>query len=329
MKRAMDDSWERLIEELLHGSDRALSRLITRVENRETGWRDALKMLYPHTGNASVFGITGSPGAGKSTLTNEIALRFANQGFSIGIIAVDPSSPFSGGALLGDRLRMRDISTRTGIFIRSMATRGVLGGLCQAAREVTRILDASGKDIVLIETVGVGQDEIEVVRAADTVMLICVPGQGDGIQAIKAGVMEIADLFVVNKADRDGAEEMASEISAMLELSSGPRETLPPVIMTSAYTKQGLDDLMECLSLFRDRGPEGKRPVHDLVREELYSLLEREVSHLIRKGMRLNGSLDGAIEQIMSGNQDPYTVVEELMKRYRLMDFSREEGGES
>ena len=198
--------------------------MITRIENRDSGWKDAMKSIYPDTGATLVFGITGAPGAGKSTLTSKIAQGLVTKGYQVGIIAVDPSSPFSGGALLGDRLRMQDIATIEGIFIRSMATRGTLGGLCQGARDVIRIMDAFGKDIVLIETVGVGQDEIEVVRAADVVLVVSVPGLGDGIQTLKAGIMEIADLFVVNKADREGADEVVSDIQAMLELSHEVRK---------------------------------------------------------------------------------------------------------
>jgi len=329
VKRKLDDSWERLIEAMKAGSERALARLITRVENRDDGWKDAMKTLYPQTGRARVFGITGSPGAGKSTLTNEIALRFTKQGCSIGIIAVDPSSPFTGGALLGDRLRMRDIATHEGIFIRSMATRGVLGGLCQAAREVIRILDASGRDIVIIETVGVGQDEIEVVRAADIVALVCCPGQGDGIQAIKAGVMEIADLYVVNKADRDGADILTSEISAMLSLSSRPDEAIPPVLKTSALSRQGLDELVACLSEFRDKPPALKRPIRELVKEEIFCLMEGELRRMIEHGMSANGSLDGTIEEILTGKLDPYTVVESLLQRYRLLDEEANKKGDA
>ena len=181
-------------------------------------------------GSARVFGITGSPGAGKSTLTSEITRLLVDRGYSVGIIAVDPSSPFSGGALLGDRLRMKALFTLESVYIRSMATRGMLGGLCQAARDVVRIMDAFGKDIVLIETVGVGQDEIEIVRTADRVMVVMIPGQGDGIQAIKAGVMEIADIYVVNKADKPGADEVAADIGAMLSLSEWQHDELPPVL---------------------------------------------------------------------------------------------------
>jgi LAO/AO transport system kinase len=308
-----------LIEAARDGNIRALAQLISWVENRREGWKDAMKGIYVTTGHACVVGITGSPGAGKSTLTNEIAKRLVLRGHSIGIIAVDPSSPFSGGALLGDRLRMNDICTDERIFIRSMATRGMLGGLCQAARDVARILDAAGKDIILIETVGVGQDEIEVVSASDFVVLVTFPGQGDGIQAIKAGVMEIADLFVVNKADRDGADVLASEISAMLELSSDSGLKAQPVIKTSAVTKEGLDELVEVfLSLLREKKSGPKRS-KDHVRQEILSIMEREVSTLLREQVMGNGHLDAEVDRIVSGLNDPYTVVDEILSRFPVL----------
>ena len=309
-----------MIEAMRTGNVRALARLISFVEDRQEGWKDAMKSIYGNTGHACVFGITGSPGAGKSTLTNEIAKRLLRREHTIGIIAVDPSSPYSGGALLGDRLRMRDICTDRNIFIRSMATRGVLGGLCQAARDVARILDAAGKDVILIETVGVGQDEIEVVSASDYVMLVTCPGQGDGIQAIKAGVMEIADLFVVNKADKDGADELASEISAMLDLSTEMEVKKQSVIKTSAVTKEGLDDLVENLEGFLNEKKSGSKRVRDQVRQEILSIMEREIVGILRELIMSNGRLEGALDLVMADRSDPYTVVDEMLSGYSLME---------
>lgn len=311
MKPAMPASYHQMIKDMRSGDTRALAKLISLVENRESGWKDIMKAVYPLGGRATVFGITGSPGAGKSTLTNEISRRCAARGYSLGIIAVDPTSPFSGGALLGDRLRMRDIIELPGIYIRSMATRGMLGGLCQAARDVIRILDAAGKDIVIIETVGVGQDEIEVVRASDFVMLVCFPGQGDGVQAIKAGTMEIADLFVVNKADRDGADEVVGEISAMLEL--GERQTNAAVIKTSAVTREGLDELTQIMERLV-KGKVRRSSSRDLVREEVLTLLEREINRIVREKLVLDSTLDFAVEQVSTGENDPYSVVDALLK---------------
>jgi LAO/AO transport system kinase len=215
--------------------------------------------------------------------------------------------------LLGDRLRMRDIATAEGIFIRSMATRGTLGGLCQAARDVARILDAFGKDIVLIETVGVGQDEVEVVKAADLVMVVLVPGQGDGIQALKAGVMEIADLFVVNKADRDGADEVVSDVVAMLEISSQADGKRPPVLKTSALKGEGIQEVVDHL-LTLNRGEEsGSGIQQERVREEILTLLEREIYRFVRSAWRENGTLDAAVSEVVSGTQDPYSVAERML----------------
>lgn len=312
----MEDALRRLIDAAREGDERSLARLITHVEDRRPGWKDAMKAVYPHTGRACVIGITGSPGAGKSTLVCEIAIRLVAEGLSIGIIAVDPSSPFSGGALLGDRIRMRDISAVSGVFIRSMATRGMLGGLCQAAKDVVRIMDFARKDVVLIETVGVGQDEIEVVGAADHVMLVTFPGGGDGIQAIKAGVMEIADLFVVNKADRGGADETASEISAMLELSTQGQSSMPPVIRTSALTKGGLEELTTVLKGYISRKKTGPLLQEAHVRREILGILDREVTRLIRDRVASNGRLQACIERIMTGTSDPYTAADEIIERF-------------
>lgn len=318
-ERGMDDhkpTWEDLIQGMISGDVRSLAKMITAVENRERGWDEAMKAVYPLSGSACTIGITGSPGAGKSTLTNIIAGRMVDEGLTVGIIAVDPSSPFSGGALLGDRLRMQEVSLLPGVFIRSMATRGILGGLCQAARDVSRILDASGKDVILIETVGVGQDEIEVVRASDFVVLITFPGLGDGIQVIKAGTMEIADLFVVNKADRDGAEEMAAEISAMLGLCTFEDRPVPGVIRTSALEGTGIDDLMAGLFGFVRRRKESSFIRREDVREEILTLLEREISRIVRRELGKNGRLESSVDLILGKKSDPYTAVSSLLPHF-------------
>ena len=268
-----------------------------------------MKAIYAKTGRTCVIGVTGSPGAGKSSLVGEFAKRLGDMGYTIGIIAVDPSSPFSGGAVLGDRIRMRDISTYQSIFIRSMATRGMLGGLCQAARDVVRIMDFAGRDIVIIETVGVGQDEIEVVSASDYVVLVTYPGGGDSIQAIKAGVMEIADLFVVNKCDRDSADVIVSEISAMLDLSADRKE-IPQVIKTSALTKEGIDNLVDILSEFIQRKKKGPHNQKEHVRQEVISILETDMVSLIKERITGNGNMDKELELILSGKSDPYSVAD-------------------
>ncbi len=319
----MNNTWEDLIHGVKQKDVRSMARLITHVENREPGWRAAMAEIYPLAGSARVFGITGSPGAGKSTLTCEITRVLTERGLSVGIIAVDPSSPFSGGALLGDRLRMQSIFTMESVYIRSMATRGTLGGLCQAARDVVRIMDAFGKDIVLIETVGVGQDEIEIVRAADQVMLILVPGQGDGIQAIKAGVMEIADIYVVNKADRQGADEVAADVTGMLSLSEWQKDGIPEVLQVSALKKQGIRELVDTL-LSAPLNEEKQRLKKEIrIKEEILSLAEREVFRQVRRDMLQNGRLGRAVERIMKNEADPYTIVEQMFAKDKSMQCIR------
>jgi LAO/AO transport system kinase len=312
--------WKELVAGVRRGETRALARLITRVENREPGWQGAMKALYPHAGAARVIGITGPPGAGKSSLANRIAAALVAGGHRVGIIAVDPTSPFTGGALLGDRLRMRDVVTTEGIFIRSMATRGTLGGLCQGARDVARILDAAGHDIVLIETVGVGQDEIEVVKAADRVVVVCVPGQGDGVQVLKAGIMEIADLFVVNKADRDGADELVADIGSMLALTGDENAARPPVIETCALTGEGVDVLVDALAEFVSRPVPCDERAHERAREEILVLIERALTRIVRERFGADGRLDDAVKRIRRGESDPYSAAEELLGAFELAD---------
>ena len=297
----MDSKWRQLMTDMKSGSVPALSRLITRVESREPGWMEAMQEIFPDTGKARLIGITGSPGAGKSTLTSQVACILVEQGFTVGIIAVDPSSPFSGGALLGDRIRMRDVSCLEGVFVRSMATRGALGGLNQSARDVAKIMDAFGKDFVLIETVGVGQDEIEVVKTVDLVLVICVPGQGDGIQAIKAGVMEIANIFVVNKADREGADQVVLDIETMLELGADSDALKPLIIKTIATRGDGISFLVDqTLDLLKtlDRKDAG--------------LVEKEIVGLIKKHWNETGGLDRAVNQILDGESDPYSIAQKV-----------------
>jgi len=307
----MAKTWHELIQELQFGSVLALSRLITRVENREPGWIDAMQQIYPKTGNARLIGITGSPGTGKSTLTGQIARFLVSLQKKVGIIAVDPSSPFSGGAILGDRVRMTDVSDLPDVFVRSMATRGALGGLNQSARDVAKIMDAFGKDYILIETVGVGQDEVEVVRTADLVMVVCVPGQGDGIQAIKAGIMEIADLFVVNKADLDGADQVVADIQSMLDM--GLEITPAPIFKTVATKGERIDELVtETLTLLQKQNRK-ESWLEDRTREELIGLVSKEMVDIVKTNWKRNGQLDDAVRKIREGKSDPYSVVQKIL----------------
>jgi LAO/AO transport system kinase len=316
----VETAWQELIDGVSGGERRALGRLITRVENREPGWQDAMKALYPRTGTARIVGITGPPGAGKSSLTNRIAANLLERGRRVGIIAVDPTSPFSGGALLGDRLRMRDVSTASGIFIRSMATRGTLGGLCQGARDVARILDAAGHELVLIETVGVGQDEIEVVKAADLVVVVCVPGQGDGIQTLKAGIMEIADLFVVNKADREGANELVTDIRSMLALGGERTGEAPPVLETCALSGEGVDALVAALVERADRARSSGEIAESRVREEILTLIERALAQVVRRRFGSDSRLDEAVKSVQGGESDPYSAAEAILEALELAE---------
>jgi len=309
----MTNNWETLIEQMLKGSARALARLISRVENRESGWINAMKGIYKRSGRAFTVGITGPPGAGKSTLTNAIVKAWLTEGKKVGIIAVDPSSPFSGGSLLGDRLRMKDIWDSDDVFIRSMATTGALGGMNQSARDVAKILDAYGKDVVLIETVGVGQDEIEVVKSTDLVILVCVPGQGDSIQALKAGVMEIADIFVINKADREGAVQLELDIQSMLDLKS-PGETSPtPIIKTIASQEKGIPELLASIRWIHSRANLKPNWQRVRIREELIGLVEKELIAIIKDKWERNNRLELTIEDILAGKNDPYSAAQHAL----------------
>ena len=309
----MKHKWNELITQMKAGSELALSRLITQVERRDSGWMEAMQEIYLSTGQARLIGITGSPGAGKSTLTNQIANTLVERGNEVGIIAVDPSSPFSGGAILGDRIRMTDVSNTEGIFVRSMATRGALGGLNQSARDVAKIMDAFGKNVILIETVGVGQDEVEVVKTADLVLVVCVPGQGDGIQAIKAGIMEIADLFVVNKADREGANRVVADIESMLHMGPDNGIPLPRIIKTIATQGDGIPEIVDhALDLLKscDRTDKWQQ---ERIQEELIGLVKKEVVDLIKKNWSADGKLDDAVQRVINGETDPYSIVQEVL----------------
>ena len=232
-----------LIDSIRSGDPRSLARAISTVENRTPGWSDLLKALFPHTGKARVIGMTGAPGAGKSTLVDHLARHYRKHDRTVGIIAVDPTSPYTGGAILGDRIRMQDHFADPGIYIRSMATRGSLGGLARTTADVATVLDASGRDVILIETVGVGQDEVDIVRLADITVVILVPGMGDDVQTIKAGIMEIADIFVINKSDREGAERVEREIRALQSLAVRRDGWTPPIVKTVASEGKGVQEL--------------------------------------------------------------------------------------
>ena len=304
-----------LLEPLRRGDSRALGRAISWMENGHPGAQELMARLWPHLGRAAVVGITGSPGAGKSTLTDQVARVLRAEGQRVGILAVDPTSPFSGGAILGDRIRMQRIAADPGVFIRSMATRGALGGLARATQDAIDLLDAAGFDTVIVETVGVGQDEVDVVSCVQTCCVVLVPGMGDEIQAIKAGIMEVADLFVINKADRDGADQVEQEVLAMKALSM-PSGWDPPVVRTVAQVGQGVDDL---LARVREHGlwlrAHGglARKARERARLRFESLLA-EAATRRAKANAGPARVEAAIQAIADRVLDPYSAVEGILE---------------
>jgi LAO/AO transport system kinase len=302
------------IESLRSGDVRALARAISVVENRAPGWSDLLKALFPHSGRARVIGLTGAPGAGKSTLVDQLARSYRKQNRSVGIIAVDPTSPYTGGAILGDRIRMQEHFADTGIYIRSMATRGSLGGLARATADVTTVLDASGRDVILIETVGVGQDEVDIVRLADITVVILVPGMGDDVQTIKAGIMEIADIFVINKSDREGAERVEREIRALQSLALRHDGWTPPIVKTVASDGTGVGDLAGAIADYEAYLKKENLALKKSVENWQERLVEMLRDAMLEKARaRLgDGNLTKLAVEIAEHKRDPYTLVEEI-----------------
>jgi LAO/AO transport system kinase len=304
------------ISKVLAGEPRSIARAITLVENGGDGAAELMKAIFPKTGKAMVIGITGSPGAGKSSLVDKLALFYKNSGDTVGIICIDPSSPFSGGAILGDRIRMATLGMEKGVFIRSMATRGNLGGLARATVDAVAILDSAGFDKIIVETVGVGQDEVEIVKTADVSVVVLVPGMGDDIQAIKAGIMEIGDCFVINKADREGVLRTQKELEALLSLAHRPDMWDPPIVKTIATESKGIEDLAAAINAyyaFQASGVENKTRRQAIAKWRLLELLqERLLSDLLNR----NGSgekLNKLASEIADKQKDPYSAVEELL----------------
>jgi LAO/AO transport system kinase len=318
---AAPDNLDNWVARILAGDARALSRAVTLIENRGPGAEELLKQLFPHTGRAFRIGVTGSPGTGKSTLVDRLAAHFRVAGKTVGIIAVDPSSPFTGGAILGDRIRMLRHAGDEGTFIRSMATRGFLGGLAQATGDVALLLDAAGKDVILIETVGVGQGEIEVVRVADCTLVVLTPGMGDDVQNLKAGLMEIGDIFVVNKSDREGAEQFEQQLLAILSLVSDRTSWKPPVVRTIATQDQGTDELIRLIAEFRthlEADPARCSLQKDYWREWLLRLLQtRLAERTLKKGVS-EAEFDRLVSDVAARKIDPYSAVNEILSRAGL-----------
>ncbi|PYU25099.1 MAG: methylmalonyl Co-A mutase-associated GTPase MeaB [Acidobacteria bacterium] len=306
------------------GDTRAISRAITAIENSDPRAEDLLRELFPSTGRAYLIGVTGAPGTGKSTLVDKLASHYRARGKTVGVIAVDPTSPYTGGAVLGDRIRMQGHATDAGIFIRSMATRGFFGGLARATADAALVLDSAGKQIVLIETVGVGQDEIDVVRLAECTLVLVVPGLGDDVQNMKAGLMEVADIFVLNKAEREGAERLEQQLHAMLELApiskDGGRGWKPPVIRTTATEGKGIGELADAIQAVREQrqqSGEQRAKIREYWKQRLLVLLETQ---LLARTLGGDGqrALESLASEVAERKKNPYTAVRELMARAGL-----------
>ncbi|MFW6003047.1 MAG: methylmalonyl Co-A mutase-associated GTPase MeaB [Halanaeroarchaeum sp.] len=307
-----------LVEDLLSGDHAALARAITKIENRSSGYRDLVSALYRHTGDATVVGITGSPGAGKSTLVDKLAKHYREEGMTVGVIAVDPSSPFSGGAVLGDRIRMAATAGDMDVFFRSMSARGNLGGLSTATADAVKALDAFGKDIVLVETVGAGQNEVDVVKTADTVAVLIPPSSGDDVQMLKAGILEIGDVFVVNKADLAGANKTVQELRQMLDMRERQEDDWDPrIVETVATDGTGLDDLLEAFDA-HSRWLERSGRLSDRRREryasEIRTLLRDDASGLLEREIANAGGMATLVDAVEANETDPYAIATAIIE---------------
>ena len=335
-----------LVADLLAGKHRALARVITKIENRQPGYRELVSELHDHTGTADVIGVTGSPGSGKSTLVDRLAATYREQGLTVGVIAIDPSSPFTGGAVLGDRIRMASNVGDMDVFFRSMSARGTLGGLSTATADAVKALDAFGKDRILVETVGAGQNEIDIVKTADTVMVLVPPGSGDDVQMLKAGILEIADIFVVNKADLDGADRTVQELRELLEyrddgvprtvghhgagaspgddgdtgeaVGESDRGTWEPAIVeTVADRGEGIGELLATLdehSAYLDASGEREQNARTRYAAEIRTLLREDVNALLADEIDRRGGLDGFVDRVLDRETDPYAVSDDIIE---------------
>jgi LAO/AO transport system kinase len=305
-----------LLDRVIARDPVAVARAISKVEDNAAAASDLMKGIFPRTGRALIVGITGAPGAGKSSLVDKLAAFYRKNGDRVGIIAVDPSSPFSGGAILGDRIRMQTLTLDKDVFIRSMATRGNLGGLARATVEAVAILDAAGYDKIIVETVGVGQDEIEIAKTADVCAVVLVPGMGDDVQTMKAGIMEIADVLVINKADRDGVLRTEKELQSLLSLADRDDEWQPPIVKTVAIENRGLDDLahaIEAARQFQRNAPAAEGRKRSIAKWRIVELLrERLVSEALA-GEGAAAKLDRMAGEVANKQRDPYSAVEELL----------------
>jgi LAO/AO transport system kinase len=310
-----------LVHSILKGDVRAAARLMTMIENGDAEARAALKSLYAHTGSAHIIGITGPPGSGKSTLADRLTEELRKRDKTVGIVAVDPTSPFTGGAILADRIRMQSHSVDAGVFIRSMATRGHLGGLARATNEIVDVMDAAGKEVILIETVGVGQDEVEVVGTAHTCVVVSVPGLGDEVQTLKAGILEIGDLFVVNKADREGASRTVTELEMMLHMAPKSAGWSPKVLKTVATTGEGVASLLDAIcehKVFMDEHDLRKKKGRARSERVFVALLQERLTARALERFERNGGMKELIARVADRALDPYTAVDEVLAKIGL-----------
>ena len=319
------DQPAQLIEDFFKGDARALSRVITKVENRSADSLDILRRVFPHTGKSQIIGVTGSPGSGKSTLVDRLTIEYRKKEKTVGIVAVDPSSPFTGGAILGDRIRMQTLGVDAGVYIRSMATRGHLGGLAATTADVVTILDAAGKDPIIVETVGVGQDEIDIVKLAEISIVVLVPGMGDEIQALKAGIMEIGDIFVINKCDRPGVDKMEQAVLTMLSLAHRADGWQPPIVKTIATEGEGIDELSETVErscLFFRNSPAQAAKKQEAERQRIITLLEERLVSTAVEQVFSDGEFNKVVAEIAERRKDPYSVVEQIVRNLRFQKLN-------
>jgi LAO/AO transport system kinase len=310
-----------LVEKVTNGDVRTVARLIRDVDDGMPDVRDALKALYPHTGRAYIIGITGAPGVGKSTLVDQMVAHLRKRGKTVGVLAVDPTSPFSGGAILGDRVRMQRHSLDPEVFIRSLATRGHFGGLTQSTRSAIDILDAMGKDVIIVETVGVGQDEVDVMRSAHTTVIVVIPGMGDDIQAIKAGILEVGDIFLVNKSDREGTDKTLTDLRLMIEMDQRKFERglwKPPILKVEAVFDKGVDEFLDAVDrhaeyLEQTQGGLKSRRSPDKVRQEMVEMIKARLIEEVLDKLTESGDFDRAVDAIVKGDLDPYSACENLV----------------
>jgi LAO/AO transport system kinase len=309
------DSW---VAQIRTGDVRAISRAITAIEDHDPQSEELLKRIFPHTGRAHILGVTGAPGTGKSTLVDRLATYYRRAGEQVGIIAVDPTSPYTGGAILGDRIRMQGHASDPGIFIRSMATRGSLGGLARTTGDAVLVLDAAGKQFVLVETVGVGQDEVDIVRLADCTLVLLVPGLGDDVQNMKAGLMEIADIFVLNKSDREGADRLVAELEAMLGLAPERNGWKPRIVRTVATENKGVEEVAATIAQYREhfhRSADRETKQIEHWKPRLLALAQELILERAIPGAEGQAALDALAREVAERRKDPYAAVRELLSR--------------